>query len=52
MQSRDPLVVTRAAHDAVFEREGDERHEIHRGGLPRVHVVGAAVDVEGIVGGG
>ena len=52
MQSRDPLVITRAAHNAVFKRERDKRHEIHRGFGSRVHVVGAAVDVEGIVGGG
>lgn len=49
MQGRDPLVVTRAAHDAVFEREGEETHKIHRRGLRRVHIVCVAVDVEGIV---
>ncbi len=48
MQARDPLVVARARDDAVFKGEGDEGEKIDGG----VHVVGVAVDVEGVVAGG
>ena len=48
MQSRDPLVIACASHDAGFKREGEETHEIRR----RIHIVRIAVNVEGIVAGG
>ena len=46
MQSRDPFVIARAAHDAIFEGEGEETHEIHR---IRAHIVCVVMNIEGIV---
>ena len=45
MQSRDPLVIACASHDAVLKRKGEEAHEVRR----RIDIIRVAVDVEGVV---
>lgn len=45
MQSRDPLVIACASHDAVFKGKGEEAQEVRR----PIDVVCIAVDVEGVV---